>query len=112
MISHHDIRSVLTNLDIDADNLALLNRYVDGQAALDERSDPVRRANAAERRSDEAIARCGTLTNDLTLAQEVIVEISDDLHASKEAVIKMRGKIKSLEDQVATMMEIITELSA
>lgn len=90
MISHHDIRSVLTNLDIDADKLALLNRYVDGQAALDERSDPVRRANAAERRSDEAIARALTLTDDL----------ADAL-----------CRIAELEDQVKTMMEIIIELS-
>ncbi|WP_294196498.1 hypothetical protein [uncultured Sphingomonas sp.] len=91
MISHHDIRSVLKNLDIDADKLALLNRYVDGQAALDERTDPVRRANSAERRSDEAIARCGTLTNDLA-----------------DAV----SRIAELEDQLKTVMEIIIELSS
>lgn len=91
MISHHDIRSVLKNLDIDADKLALLNRYVDGQAALDERTDPVRRSNSAERRSDEAIARVATLTDDLA-----------------DAV----SRIAELEDQLKTVMEIIIELSS
>lgn len=91
MIHHDQVRSVLKNLDIDAAKLAMINRYIDGQQALDERADPVRTANAAERRSDEAIARVATLNDDLRQALTRIVQ---------------------LEDQCRTMMEIIIELSS
>lgn len=90
MIHHDQAAAVIAALDIDPRQRALLERYIRDQRTLDEGVDPVRRANAAERRADRAIAVCGTLTDDLRDAVSRIVE---------------------LEDQVATMMAIIIELS-
>lgn len=91
MITHHDVRSVIANLEINASTKALLTRYVDDQAALDERSDPIRRANAAERRSDEAIARFATLSH--------VVQMTED-------------RLTEIEKQVRIMMEIIIEVTS
>lgn len=77
MISHNAAKRLLDALTGDPDTVAALSSYIEHQASLERLDNPsvARLANAAERRSCEAIARVKTLTDDLGKAQAEIAAL-------------------------------------
>lgn len=67
MVTHAHARRLLDTLTGDPDTIAELSRYIEHEASLERLDNPsvARLANAAERRSQEAIDRAVTLTGDV-----------------------------------------------
>ena len=95
MISHRHARQLLEALSGDPETVAALVRYVEHQASLERVDAPsvARLADAAERRSCEAVARVKTLTDDLGQARTRIAALEAQGDALEAALVELAAMI-------------------